>query len=80
MTTLDTEIEEEKFKGWIKIPDYIYYTGKVTLRYQNPDGEWMESTFYPNDCKTIKALIEREVEKEKHNLIVEVFTKKARGK
>jgi hypothetical protein len=31
----------------IKIPGYIYHTGKVSVRYQRPDGQWYESEFYP---------------------------------
>lgn len=31
----------------IEVPDHIYYTGNVTVRYQRPDGEWYESTFFP---------------------------------
>ncbi len=43
---------------WIKVPEWIYTGGKeVILRYQNPDGEFMESTFYPSDYKAIKKLL-----------------------
>ena len=47
----------EEREHWIKVPDWIYIGGKeVTLRYQNPEGEFMESTFYPSDYEdAIKA-------------------------
>lgn len=43
-------------KKYIAVPDWIYLgSGKVVLRYEDPNGELMESEFYPMDYPEIET-------------------------
>jgi len=48
--------ERKESVKYIKIPDWIYYgSERVVLRYKNPDGEYMQSEFYPMDYEEVET-------------------------
>ena len=75
MNYKDKTIEKLEGKVLIEIPDWIYYTGKVEVKYQNPEGEWMITEFYPGNAKPIINQIiddlHKEIEKELDGMIRE---------
>lgn len=63
--------KEKVVHRYIKIPNWIYWgSERVVLKYKNPNGEWMQSEFYPMDYEEVeteqaKELKELVMEKEK---------------
>jgi hypothetical protein len=53
MNYIDKVLTKFRDKVLIEIPDWIYHTGKVEVRYKNPEGEWMVTEFYPGDSEPI---------------------------
>ena len=64
--------DEQEQSVWIKVPDWIYIGSKeVEIRYQRPDGEWYQSTFFPCEKHELDKQVIAQARQDERQAVVE---------